>query len=322
MTTPTKVPIFLTKRWIDAFSENILNNKADGFVVQSQISDAVIPLYQLGRGKLHSLSNYYSPYFQNFESSLDGAIDTLAILKNARFSKLTLLPVTHDSWCQIVSDLPTDSLHIEKYYHTKNWRHTDIENFEGFKKQCSSNAIKSTERYRRKLKKNTNFKIEVLINQFSDEIFSNYLSVYEKSWKQKEPGIGFLKKIYAEAAELGQLRMGFIFDNDIPVSSQVWFCACGQAFIYKLAYNSEYAKHRVGNILFLEMAQYVIEQDKVTTLDFLTGNDSYKNKWMTNCRNLYGVNVYNKRTLVGWLEYCALMLRKLLKKLLPKPKLN
>ena len=49
------------------------------------------------------------------------------------------------------------------------------------------------------------------------------------------------------------------------------------------------------------MFRYAIEQDKVHRIDFGTGNDSYKADWMDQRRPLHQLNLYNPRTVTGFL---------------------
>lgn len=310
------VPIFLSRQWAKAFAHHILTNSEDYFEVKTSQDAAMLPFYHCSSGTIHSLSNYYSPYYQAFESQNEASIDLTQLLTDKNFTKLSILPMTQEVLGKLKAQLKDTHYYLEAYYHTQNWRHTCISDYDNFKAKCSPNLIKSTERYRRKIEKNTSFKIEFLGNQFSPNIFNDYLRVFEKSWKKTEPSLAFLREVYSDAQTLGQLRIGFIYFQGTAVSVQLWFVANKVGYIYKLAYDEAFANHRVGNVLLLEMARHLIEQEGIQSIDFLTGEDGYKAKWMTECRDLYGVNIYNKKTIAGLCGYIASKSRQAIKQFL------
>ncbi len=71
------------------------------------------------------------------------------------------------------------------------------------------------------------------------------------------------------------------------------------AYIFKLSYREAYGERSIGNILTMEICRHTIELDKVTTIDFLTGNDPYKRRWMTKKRDLVAIKVTNPKRISG-----------------------
>jgi hypothetical protein len=47
--------------------------------------------------------------------------------------------------------------------------------------------------------------------------------------------------------------------------------------------------------------QYVIEQDRVTEVDYLIGDDAYKKSWVSDRRERWGLVAYNPKTASGLL---------------------
>lgn len=314
-------PVFLSSDWINAFERQIL--KKDETLQLIDTERGTLPFYKKRNGKtLFSLSNYYTPYFGLFNSCTPklNEIAWQGLVKNVQFTRASIYPITATAISKLEKEILGKPFTVEPYYYSQNWRHPDIESFDSFKKSCSQNLIKTTERYARRMARDPRFKLVLYQNKLSDKIFNDYCQVYRQSWKVPEPALDFLKEVYQAAAKQGQLRIGLIYYDQTPISVQVWFVHNKTAFIYKLAYDEEYAKTRAGNILFLEMARAAIEQEQVECLDFLTGEDQYKSKWMTECRKLHGVVVYNKTTLQGRYGALVFKIKKKIKTLLPGAK--
>jgi CelD/BcsL family acetyltransferase involved in cellulose biosynthesis len=48
--------------------------------------------------------------------------------------------------------------------------------------------------------------------------------------------------------------------------------------------------------------EHVIDRDKVSVVDYLTGDDGYKKDWMTHRRERWGIVAFNPRSLRGLLR--------------------
>lgn len=147
----------------------------------------------------------------------------------------------------------------------------------------------------RRLQKMGNLEFKLIKN---DDLIDNYMNLYydlySKSWQEKE-GIGptFHRDLAKMAAKKGWLRLGFLFLDDSPMSSQFWISCDDTAFILKTVYDQNYNKFSPGKILTAEMMKYVIDIDKVKTVDFVQGDESYKKDWTPKRRERKGIMVYN-----------------------------
>ena len=63
------------------------------------------------------------------------------------------------------------------------------------------------------------------------------------------------------------------------------------------------------------MMAHVIEQDGVSTVDYLTGDDNYKRDWMSTRRERRGIAAYNTGTPPGLAAFTSYRLKALLKAL-------
>ncbi len=71
------------------------------------------------------------------------------------------------------------------------------------------------------------------------------------------------------------------------------------AYIYKLAYDPEFADFQVGTLLTMHMFEHVLDRDRVRCIDFLSGDDEYKARWMSSRRERKGLEVIRRSTPLG-----------------------
>jgi len=137
---------------------------------------------------------------------------------------------------------------------------------------------------------------EIEIAQSTDGLQRNidaYEAVYRSSWKVQEAYPRFVPGLIRLAAEHGWLRLGILRVAGEAAAAQLWFVVNGRALIYKVAYDERFAKLSVGSILTCEMIRHVIDEDHVVELDFLSGDDPYKAKWMFERRERHTLWAYN-----------------------------
>jgi CelD/BcsL family acetyltransferase involved in cellulose biosynthesis len=126
-----------------------------------------------------------------------------------------------------------------------------------------------------------------------------YEKIYAASWKEPEAYPQFIPGLMRTCAAAGWLRLGVIYVGDEPAAAQFWIVAHGKATIYKLAYDERFEALSVGSILTLKMAQHAIEIDRVSEIDYGSGDDAYKKDWMSQRRELWGIVAFNPRTIAG-----------------------
>lgn len=138
------------------------------------------------------------------------------------------------------------------------------------------------------------------------ETLEQFLYVYGNSWKPQEPFPQFIPGLLETASEKGWLRLGLARYEGKPIAVQIWLVANSTAAIFKLAYDSNYRSLSPGTVLTAYMMQHVIDIDGVDTIDYLTGDDDYKQDWMQEQRERRGIAGYNVTTirgLAGWLSH-------------------
>ncbi len=123
-----------------------------------------------------------------------------------------------------------------------------------------------------------------------------YDGVYEKSWKKPEPYATFVRDWAHVCARNGSLRLGLAWLGDRPIAAQFWFVMHDRAYIFKLAYDEEYSNLSAGTVLSAHMFKHALDEDRVVEIDYLTGDDAYKQSWMTERRQRVGIIACNPRT--------------------------
>lgn len=127
-----------------------------------------------------------------------------------------------------------------------------------------------------------------------DDNMDLYYEVYKKSWQKKERvGPNFHRDFAKVAIKNDWLRLGFLSFNDSPIASQFWVSNNGTAYILKTVYDQEYKKYSPGKILTSEMMKYVIDTDGVNVIDYVQGDEAYKEDWTPKRRERCGVLIFN-----------------------------
>lgn len=148
---------------------------------------------------------------------------------------------------------------------------------------------------KRRLQNMGSLNFKLIIDRESVDYYMNlYYEVYSRSWQQKE-GIGpnFHRDLAHIASEKNWLRLGFLMFNDYPIASQFWISSHKSAFILKTIYDQDYKKYSPGKVLTMEMIRHVISSDNVKTIDYIHGDEPYKQDWTPKRRERKGLTMYN-----------------------------
>jgi Acetyltransferase (GNAT) domain len=137
-----------------------------------------------------------------------------------------------------------------------------------------------------------------------DEAIDAYQHVYASSWKQQEPFPAFIPGLIRTAAEQGWLRLGILRVEGEAAAAQLWFVVDRRALIYKVAYVDRFAKLSVGSTLSCALLEHVLDIDHVREVDFLSGDDPYKAKWMFARRDRWTLLGFNPRRWRGVVAAC------------------
>jgi hypothetical protein len=132
-----------------------------------------------------------------------------------------------------------------------------------------------------------------------DAALDAYQRIYTSSWKVPEPHAKFVPGFVRTSAEQGWLRLGVAYVDGEPAAAQIWIVSHGTASIYKIAYDKRFADLSVGSFLTLRMMEHALDVDRVREVDYLSGDDKYKQDWMSHRRERWGILAMNPHTVRG-----------------------
>jgi len=271
---------------------------------------AILPLwlrvesyYGLKLRKVCGLANYYSPRFDIFikdngtnkKTVVEQTIEYL-LSKKARWDVLEFSPLQ----TKVTRQIRGAKTVAFPYYATADFFHIVPADFSTYLGSRPSRLRNTISRKTNKLRHLDTPRFDITTGDLdiSSEI-SNYHSVYTSSWKIDEPYPEFINGLVDLASRKGWLRLGTLRLGDKVIASQIWLVANQTAYIYKLAYDRRYSYLSPGTLLTARLFQHVIDEDRVEIIDFLHGNDQFKNEWMDKNFNLYGIQFPNPRTFRG-----------------------
>ena len=139
-----------------------------------------------------------------------------------------------------------------------------------------------------------------LTTRFDPALWDEYEAVYAASWKPEEGCPDFLRAFAEQEAAAGRLRMAVARADGRAVAAQFWTVEGGTAFIHKLAHTIDSKSLSPGTTLSAALFEQVIDRDRVSLIDFGTGDDGYKRDWMEQVRPRYRVEAFRPLCPGNW----------------------
>ncbi len=310
--------LFESPAWFDLFAARALAEAERPIFLEIQgkpdaaTSDGVIPLIASKHPDapyprlLRSMVNYYSCSYGPIRSS---SLDEEVAIKRAAdelvsfasgFDMVQLNPIDE------ASPFLAASRHAfirarwltETYTCFGNWyAPTDGLSYSDYLSACKSSFPGTCEKRRQQFLKRKNVRLEIQSDESHiDAAIDAYTKVYRASWKTPEPFVDFIPSLIRLAASNGWLRLGLAFVGSEPAAAQLWFVVNRRALIYKIAYDDRFSKLSVGSVLSSHMFANALDVDHVAEIDYLSGDDEYKAKWMTRRREKHGLMAFNPLT--------------------------
>ena len=271
---------------------------------------------------VYSLSNYYTAFYEplaNNNKELEYTVYDFArkfAKNNQHVIQIDLNPMDPESaiFKSMIKGFKSSGLYVETYFRFGNWYlNVNGRKFDDYFNSLPSRLKSTIKRKERKLKRLYDVE-KVIITKRNDvrKAMDDYVTIYEKSWKQTEPHMKFIRNIVEKYSDRGMLRLGVVYVDGKPAAGQIWFVYNNEASIFKLAYDPEYRTYSVGSILTKELMKYVIDVDEVKIVDYLCGDDNYKKDWMSDRRERWGMRVYKKSNILNWPSISRSLIKKYL----------
>ena len=253
-----------------------------------------------------SLSNYYTSVYAPVMQpglrarDLKHLIDAIKVA-HAPLGTFRLAPMDpkSSSFCTLLEALQTGGLEPFKFFCFGNWYLRVNDSWYTYLKTRKGTLRNTIKRMTKKFAADGGT-LELTVDGVGlERSLDAFERVYRAKWKKGEPYPEFIPGLARTCAERGWLRLGTAWFNGEPIAAQLWIVANGKANIYKVAYNEEFKSYAPATLVTAMLMEHVIEQDKVTEVDFLIGDDAYKKNWMSHRRERWGIIAYNPRTVGG-----------------------
>lgn len=155
-------------------------------------------------------------------------------------------------------------------------------------------------------------KVAVTIrDRFHAADWAAYEAIYAESWKPEEGDPALLRRFAEAEGAAGRIRLAVARADGEPVAAQFWTVEHGTAYIHKLAHLDARKDLSAGTTLTAALFEHVIDRDRVSLVDFGTGNDAYKTDWMEQVRPRYRLDCLDPRQPRAWPPLAKHALRRL-----------
>lgn len=319
--------IFFSKLWFENLVEHGLNKDQNlllACVFEGEQAFALLPLSQEQEGHGHPLKHLYTSLYTPLIQS-ERQQETLSCLieglREHSIHSLQLDPVAEDdqNLQHFQQAMESSGYACHRYFRFYNWIHRPQgASFSDYMAARPAKVRNTIARKRRKLEREQDYSITLYTTHNIEQGFADYQTIYSASWKANEVFEPFVKGLAMRLAESGELRLAVLYINNQPAAAQFWFVTHGKASIFKLAYDEQWKQYSPGSILIAYLMEQVIDIDQVEEIDFLTGNDAYKQEWMSERRQRWRLSCIDQNPLPTKHSALTTILREALKRLQQK----
>jgi len=311
--------------WLENLSTHALDKGDQPLIVIARRSDedlVALPVV-IRQRRAMALSTFYTSLYQplvqsdNPEPLLQAVFKYLA--KDKRCSHLTLMPLDRTTAeTQLLLDAQEKAgwRGVHMYFCFGNWIHdTNGQTYDNYLASRPSKLRNTIRRKQQKFVPGSKGELSLITGSHElDTGIDQFNTVYRNSWKMEEPYPDFIPALVRLAAARGWLRLGIATYNTLPVAAQIWLIHNGTAYIYKLAYDDNFKSLSPGTVLTAFMFENVMNNDNVTRIDYLSGDDVYKRDWMSTRRERHGIAAYNPATFRGFFDLALHRLKALVRR--------
>lgn len=291
-----KESIFFSRQWFESVTATALERDETLQLACVVIEDKVLAILPLIKniGKTgYSLKHRYTSLY-SLVLAKDHQDDILACLVQGLIqlplNALLLEPVAdNDSNINsLLERLKAVGFHCSYDFRFYNWiLRVQGQSYVDYMAARPATLRNTLSRKRRKLEREHKHTFRLFTGDEVPHAMSDYHTVYNASWKANEQYEYFVDNMVAGFSKRGWTRLAILYINGLPAAAQLWFVCHGKASIFRLSYDKAWKQYSPGSILTCFLMEYVIDIDKVDEIDFLTGNDTYKQDWMSERRERF-----------------------------------
>jgi Acetyltransferase (GNAT) domain len=159
------------------------------------------------------------------------------------------------------------------------------------------------------LKRKGNKVETTVLTHFDAVAWDEYEAIYAASWKPAEDQPAMLRAFAEAEGAAGRLRLGVARADGLAVAAQCWTVENSIAYIHKLAHLESHKSLSAGTTLSAALFCHVIDIDRVTLVDFGTGDQGYKADWMEAVRPRYRIDCLNPARPRAWAPLAKRLVR-------------
>lgn len=318
-----KDSIFFTRTWFENLTTVALDDASTMLLACVVTEDrvlAILPLLKTEGNSGYSLKHRYTTHYSllltqdDQQQVLTCMAEGLAQLP---LKALLLEPVADDDtrlnrFQQSMQVAGFNCEHVFRFY---NWIYrVQGKSYAEYMEDRPTRLRNTISRKQRKLEREHGYRIQLYTGHDVLPRMCDYYAVYNASWKANEQYVDFLDGIVASFSEQGWARLAVLYVENQPVAAQLWFVAHGKASIFRLVYDKVWKAYSPGSILTSFLMEHVIDACKVEEIDFLTGNDAYKQDWMSDRRQRFALSCVKNTKPTGHSQWFVESLKRLLRK--------
>jgi len=299
-----KKSMFFSRPWFkNLFSRSLHDNHIMilACVVEGDDILAILPLMKSTDLCWQSLSNYYTSLYSLILADRDqqAVLACLARgLNQLPLKSLQLVPVADDDPQLHSLRLEMENCGFECYRNFRfyNWVHRlQGASFDSYMAARPAQVRSTIARKKRKLEREHGYTIRLFTDDNLQQAMADYNTLYRASWQANEALAGFVEGLVNRLSKPGWLRFAILYVDAQPIAGQIWFVAHSKASIFRLAYDEAWKRYSPGSVLTAYLMEYVIDTDKVEEIDFLTGNERYKQDWMSERRERWSLTFVKRQ---------------------------
>jgi CelD/BcsL family acetyltransferase involved in cellulose biosynthesis len=187
-------------------------------------------------------------------------------------------------------------LKYRSYFCNGDWYLDEITySFSEYSKKLPRIHRKDTNRNKRHLKEAGDLTFHLKNDSENlDKYLDLYSEVRNRSWKAEERDSIFLREVAELFAGKGWLRLAFLFFNGVPIACDKCLVWDKTLYFWDGVYDLEFSKYSPGKVLGAEILAYMIDQERISLIDFGEGDEFYKTRWTPRRRERKGVTVFNR----------------------------
>jgi len=318
-----KGSVFFSRPWFECLSA-VERHDRQTMVLACVVTDntvlAILPLMENAGNTWHSLIHKYTANYSLLLADDDQSqvLTCLAQgLSQLPFNGLILEPII-DEDNQIGAlrrAMEMAGFRCDRYFRDYNWIYRVQESsYEDYMAARPATLRNTISRKKRKLEREHGYDIRLFTGDEVPQAMGDYYTVYTASWKQNEQNADFVDNVVAAFSRVGWNRLAVLYIKGQPVAAQLWFVQHARASIFRLAYDKVWKRYSPGSILTSFLMRHVIDTDGVREIDFLSGNDAYKQDWMSERRECFALCFIKQTRSAGRFERFIESLKRTLKR--------